>query len=189
MIFTQRPTEPSAASPEPPDTRMDNDFEKKFQGRPRKVLKKLEKIEVIQKKSIPALSGAWTLNAWIRGPNCSTNHTIWAIVIEEPWMHTIYVLYINFRGCPWPALDFVFQNHRPFQYLEVQTKPHPALLASVWKSTHPNSHFISYEQTGQQFAVSIFQLHHIQWRSRKVPCNQLHRSHQSKVPHHCSSHK
>ena len=85
-------------------------FRESDQVRPRRPLKKSGKNEVTEKKSIASLGGIRTLNAWVSGPNRYTN---WATDegadLEMP-NHTIYVLGMIFRGCPWPHLVTFAEN-------------------------------------------------------------------------------
>ena len=63
MIFTQRLTELSVASFEPPDTRMDNDFEKKIPRTAKEGFKKIEKNLSHTKKE-------YTCPKWGSNPQC-----------------------------------------------------------------------------------------------------------------------
>ena len=79
-------------------------FRESDQVRPRRPLKKSGKNEVTEKKGIASLGGIRTLNACVSGPNRYTNWATDEVVILEGPIHTIYVLGIIFRGCPWPHL-------------------------------------------------------------------------------------
>ena len=70
----------------------------------------MEKIEVTEKKRIASLGGIRTLNACVSGPNRYTNWATDEVVILEGPIHTIYVLGIIFRGCPWPHLVTLGKN-------------------------------------------------------------------------------
>ena len=63
MIFTQRLTELSVASFEPPDTRMGNDFEKKIPRTAKEGFKKIEKNLSHAKKE-------YTCPKWGSNPQC-----------------------------------------------------------------------------------------------------------------------